>query len=180
MDQLEKKMRIGGRAFRLQVASWSLKLKGSFPTVSDAFIENSVKDTVVHLTTQPLPVGEEDIEVSVHVVPEPLRRFRNRIGDCSGGTDHVEIRGYKVSKETILKEIQRTTREIFGNENFPVDSMFKPFTPSSSANYINSRSKMGSYPIVMEVIKDLDLKGCLKTKKFLMRSRLEWKLVWGC
>ena len=89
---------------------------------------------------------------------EKLDNFRKVLSDeCA-----IELPGFDTSKkytatvETIKQELRRTVREIF-TENFPCDTMFEVFFPSTSANYINSRSKMGSVPCVMQVIEDLGL-----------------------
>ena len=58
---------------------------------------------------------------------------------------------YFVCKTTMEQEIERTVEEVFEGKKFSVDDVErKPVFPSTSANYINSRSKGGAVSAILE------------------------------
>jgi hypothetical protein len=63
----------------------------------------------------------------------------------------------ELSKRTLCDEVRRTVKEIFHGKQMLTRDWMKPFFPSTSANYIASRSNGGAVPFVVKVIQDLGL-----------------------
>jgi len=78
--------------------------------------------TAVHLTTEPGPL------------PEPSVLQQNGFG----GTPAI------LSKETMIRELERTVEELFCDSVYTKDCHYEPFYPSTSSNYNRSRTGLGS------------------------------------
>jgi hypothetical protein len=73
-----------------------------------------------------------------------------------------------VSLDKFKSELRRTTTEVFGGHFYSIEDRIKPFVPSTSANYINSRDKMGA---IGTILKDRDLMSGLRTTAKLVDIR---------
>lgn len=70
-----------------------------------------------------------------------------------------------VSQETVKGQLRRTVNELFKGESYTDDNRVEPFFPSTSANYINTRSLGGAVATIME---DDELIGDLRTSEDLI------------
>jgi len=75
--------------------------------------------------------------------------------------EYVTHRDYKgkltntmLNKELICKELRRTVREVFKGKVYTKIDHYKPFCPSTNANYNNGRAMMGSVGTVIDVIRE--------------------------
>jgi len=60
-----------------------------------------------------------------------------------------------LSEQTVKKQIERTVREIFKGQTYTVSDRIKPFYPSTSANYINSRARGGALGTILDTYPEL-------------------------
>jgi hypothetical protein len=57
---------------------------------------------------------------------------------------------YTLSRQTVEVQLRRTVTELFSGETFTDEDRMKPFFPSTSANYINTRSMGGAVGCILE------------------------------
>jgi hypothetical protein len=75
-----------------------------------------------------------------------------------------------VNKKHMINQIRRTVREIFHGRRFTLDDVIEPFFPSTSSNYINTRSLGGVVGVVMD---HPDLLSGMKTSDSLFSFNIE-------
>jgi len=63
---------------------------------------------------------------------------------------HIPAIDMIVTKEKMISEIRRTCQEIFKGKEFSLFDRIRPFFPSTSANYINTRAMGGAVGAIME------------------------------
>jgi hypothetical protein len=111
--------------------------KKGMPRAGTKEIEEKEEETVRKLTT-PVAVqqagGPEDWLVNWADVDE------NQSMETS----------FVLSRETFQKQLQRTVKEVFGNETLATLDRTTAFFPSTSANYINSRLNAGAVGAILE------------------------------
>jgi hypothetical protein len=77
---------------------------------------------------------------------------------------------YYVTKLDIQRELKRTVHELFDKEEYTINDRVKPFLPSTSANYLRSRSEGGAVGAVLDSFPGL-LEG-LRTEDPLIQFRV--------
>jgi hypothetical protein len=78
----------------------------------------------------------------------------------SGGTRDMEI-----TVDSFKFQLMRTVHDVFGGKTYSDDDRIRPFFPSTSANYINSRGGMGAVGVIL---RDGELLRGLKTASTLV------------
>jgi len=138
---------------------FSLKMvKKALPRPSKAFLDQAEREAFVKLTTPVRgPLGTtfhkhaktdtcgrrcvscaEGVERKVEWTP-PRGKFLLKWADIEEGAPAAVI-----SREVVVAELRRTVREIYGKTRFTLRDRFQPCFPSTSANYIDSRSGGGA------------------------------------
>jgi len=79
---------------------------------------------------------------------------------------------YDLSEETVMRQFRRTVEELFSRAVYSDRDRIEPFFPSTSANYINSRSEGG---VIGAILDDPALLQGLKTDQSLITLREEGK-----
>jgi len=113
-------------------------------------IASSVASTVVKLTTPPV-----ERKLSWAALDSLSADIAARFG-----LNEADVERYGAMPTTVeeLKfELRRTVRELFEGEEYTIEDRVSPYFPSTSANYILSRSKGGAVDYVVNKIKDLGL-----------------------
>jgi len=79
-----------------------------------------------------------------------------------------------LSRETVESQIVRTIKEIFSGKSYSAEDRIKPFFPSTSANYINSRSGGGVVGVLLDSANDImnglkvkDISELLQLKRYV-------------
>jgi hypothetical protein len=103
---------------RLELLNSVLLSKKGMPRPDQAALDKAIKETVATLTTHTEPQRYAEIKVS-------------------GGN-------VKYTFELLKQECKRTVREVFRGEKFSTSTLTRAFMPSMSANYNNTRSKLGT------------------------------------
>jgi len=117
----------------MQFIDTTQQLKKSMPDVPNSLVLKAVEETAEKLTTEPSQVPDQRVEF-IHKVHAPFNWMNIE--------DRIET--FDISVEDIKLELRRTVREIFGDKQFTYKMFIEPFFPSTSANYIWSRTKGGS------------------------------------
>jgi hypothetical protein len=82
-----------------------------------------------------------------------------RTPDPLPALEEIKTRGdnsFFLDRITMESQLRRTVRELFEKSNFTISDLTEPFFPSTSANYINSRSKGGAVgAIYFELMSDM-------------------------
>jgi len=150
---------LGGRAVRWQrrilnsvrsreFLTTILYSKKGFPRPDRAAVAEAEKDMVKKLTTpRPTP---------------PYLRLRDW-ADEPIMNRHQE---FYVTKDVVKRELRRTVRELFEGKEYTIEDRVRPFCPSTSANYINSRRALGAIGTILE---HEDLLENLRTDRPLIR-----------
>jgi hypothetical protein len=111
--------------------------KGGMPRASKAELKEKEDELVIELTKEPnkrmesedlLPSGEVWSDVPV---------FKDE-------TDTV------LSQPSFERQLRRTVRELYENQNYAISDRVAAFFPSTSANYINSRKNAGAIGAILE------------------------------
>lgn len=113
----------------LEVATSVLYLKKGFPRPDESMLAKARLATKKVLTT-PRPVPESQVR-------------------------HTSSAA-RLSLEDMALQVRRTCREVFGKFKIAEKDIHKPFAPSIRANYVDSRSKFGTFGTLMDLglIKD--------------------------
>lgn len=109
------------------------KCKGGMPKPTTMHLNKAIASTFKSLTNNPpLPTMENlrDLLPQNH-------KINWKVKTC-------------LSYETMSEQIKRTVREIFSDKKFDDHERVEPFFPSTSANYNNSRSKLGTVGDLMK------------------------------
>jgi hypothetical protein len=72
--------------------------------------------------------------------------------------------------DTAKAELRRTVSELFGKATYSIQDRLRPFFPSTSANYNNSRSRLGA---VGSILEDEDLLLGLRTSEELVKFKMQ-------
>lgn len=110
----------------------SQQLKKAMPDVPESMVKAAVIDTRKELTGVPRP-SEEGVYI--------LDEFREVTPGCKALYPEVVK---DVCKDKIVNALRRTVSELFGGKFISPKDYFEPFFPSTSANYIWSRGKLGA------------------------------------
>lgn len=146
-------------------AETMLRAKMGMPKASEDLILAAVEKTFVALTSTPKIPMDEVVTVSstsVFWLPDSRLRQGRPKGTKLLKTKKVVVvpREKKITQRSIEKQGRRTVRELFYGTEFTPTDMSKPFFPSTSSNYINSRSKGGAVGFIQDEL--------LKMKKELL------------
>jgi len=114
-----------------QLIDTTQQLKKAMPEVPVSMVEKAERDTRIELTGIP----------RIH---EETRVFFNGQQFVGWNQPLAHLDFIDVDKDTVVEALRRTVREIFDNEVLTRKDIFEPFFPSTSANYIWSRSKCGA------------------------------------
>jgi len=133
---------VEGFARRLTVAVNILQAKKGLPRPDKAMLEKAAKKTFDELTSPaPFRAAVSTLEASWADEPEE---------------DHSDL-PVSVDWSVIEREINRTVDELYPDGEYSVRHRIEPFFPSTSANYIASRSNAGAvgallqeYPVLLE------------------------------
>jgi len=108
--------------------------KGGMPRPSDQFVKQAEDDAFKKLT-EPSAVGAT-----------------RPISLVSWGDDRKVPQGTPVilNRENFVDQLRRTVREVFAGKTFSEEHQQEPFFPSTSANYLNSRSGGGAVGHLIE------------------------------
>jgi len=108
------------------------------------YVVSKVSEAVKELTAPKDPLPDKELV--------PLWGDRAELGDKIIS---------KLDAETMKSQLRRTVREVLGDSKYTLKDRLKAFFPSTSSNYINSRSGAGAVGTIME---DKDLLDGLRTK----------------
>jgi len=114
----------------LEIATSVLYLKKGFPRPDEQQLAKALIATKKVLTTpRPVPVSQ---------VTTPV--------------------GVKLDVAAMGEQVRRTCREVFGEYKITEEDIHRPYAPSIRANYVDSRSKFGTFGTLMDLglIKDRD------------------------
>jgi hypothetical protein len=70
-----------------------------------------------------------------------------------------------LDKASMIEQLERTVDEMFGDLQLPVEELSKPFFPSTSANYMRSRSECGAVGELLEEV----LRDCVREELLTFR-----------
>ena len=165
---------LGGRAHRwLRVArnTWDFETflqflfsvkqtKKGMPRPTKAYLDRGARETVDKLTT-PRPEVKEV-----------------RIAQWGDGVfPTVRINGVLVAKTVVTKldivnQIERTVRELYEGKRLTFMDVYKPYFPSTSANYNRSRNEGGAVESILELIEDAELFLDVSNSSVLVKTEL--------
>lgn len=131
-DQLMSLRRRDSQKF-FYFAVTSQQLKKAAPAVPDDMISKACADTLKELTE---PQKEQSVETVI-------LNSREHIPYSRHGNSKPKVL-FELSKETITAELKRTCSELFKGQTVSYEEVVKPFFPSTSANYIQSRHGCGA------------------------------------
>lgn len=106
------------------------QLKRSFPRPPKSFVDQEVASTFAKLTR-----------------PKPVERMV-RLRDWGDPTVRPG-QFYHITKDIVVMELRRTVDELFNRATYTMQDRIRPFFPSTSANYVNSRSGGGAVGYIM-------------------------------
>lgn len=150
------KLRSSNYELYMQFVNSTLQLKKGMPCVSEEMCAQSVKDTIAALTTlEPRAVPEiliwkkcvERPNVDPPIFQRPIVVDDDWDWDKFTFAERVFMspimdQAFQLNKNIVIEQIRRTVTELFEGQSFG-DEFFKPFFPSTSANYMRSRTKCG-------------------------------------
>lgn len=150
-----------------------LQSKKGAPPVSEDSILSARETTWLQLTSEPEKVPTYAVtrtgvlDWERRVVPPTFVKLEPsifgedcevlRLRDLQKGVDWEtgEPREFKdfsiLDKEWVKGQLRRTVNEIFGRKSLKVDDIYKPFFPSTSANYYYGRNEMGAVSALYDV-----------------------------
>jgi len=135
---------IGGKVGRWQ----RIFFRDANPQRSTSFLSS----ILLSKKGMPLP-NEEDLAAGLEKTVKSLTSERaqapKKILRPWGDLGDVPIEG-TLSIDSVKNELRRTVKEIFGGAEFTDEDRFKPFFPSTSANYINNRAGAGAVGVIAE------------------------------
>jgi len=160
------------------LASFKLAKKG-MPRPDRAVIDKSVESTVEKLTG-PAPNLREPWTWMEEVAEEAVLRLQASGGQCPElPVEHGSL--LRFTRQDVTEELKRTVTEILVGPDVDEDSAtygwydrVNPYFPSTSSNYINTRSGGGAVGFVLE---DPDLLAGLRTPGGCLR--LDWRADGG-
>jgi len=120
----------------------SQQLKKAAPDVPDSMVIKAMDDTVKELTSVPKVTADSVILFAGYK--------RLRVTDTNRILDIIGPRRLEINQANIIRELQRTVDEIFDDEFISYKDLVEPFFPSTSANYIMSRSNLGSLAVLYD------------------------------
>lgn len=120
----------------------SQQLKKAAPDVPESMVDKSIADTVKELT------GVPKISVDKSIVFAPFQTLK--VTDTNRILTIIPERSFEINKASVIRELQRTVDEIFEHEFISYEDLVEPFFPSTSANYIMSRSNLGSLAVLYD------------------------------
>jgi len=133
-------------------AETMLRAKMGMPKASEELIEAAVEKTFTALTSPPKIPMDEVVEVPIRTVfrlkDSRIKKRRNPYKTTKKVI--VLSREKIITRHKIEKQGRRTVRELFEGTSFTPVQMSKPFFPSTSSNYINSRSKGGAVGFIQK------------------------------
>jgi len=136
---------LGGKAFRWQrrylmrsqlkvsFLTSILQSKKGMPRPGPEDLEKAVEKTVAKLTGEPIAA----------------KRGKSLINWGDADLVHPKIEQL-LAPVTIKEQLRRTVKELFSDVKFSVADRIKAFFPSTSANYINSRSNAGAVGFLLQ------------------------------
>lgn len=165
---------LGGRAHR-----WLFLL--SQKTVTRERFRSLLTSVLYSKKGMPRPpkkiLRESEIETFKVLTTAPPKRDASLVkwGDIEDYPIGMDL---TLSRDLIEKQLDRTVIELFKGQSMTLDDWIRPFFPSTSANYINSRGKGGAVGVILS---DPSLLSGLKTDEELVtmniagsvRSKLE-------
>jgi len=108
-----------------------LMLKKGMPRADDQMVKAAENETFIKLTTIPKNNNNRSVEINT-VIP-----LSYDLG--------TKVRPYTVNLETCIAQVRRTVREIFTGHCIGLNDLTRPYAPSSSSNYNNTRGRSGTY-----------------------------------
>jgi len=108
------------------------QLKKGMPSVPESMIDDSIRATVKQLTSPPSTLETPLVFGGPHVA----QWYTPDLEDPYGPVDCSNI--------IIKEQLRRTVRELFGGFKLSLEDLEEPFFPSTSANYMRSRSNGGA------------------------------------
>jgi hypothetical protein len=139
---------LGGRAYKFvqylarndrvmfkSLITTVLNSKKGMPRPDELMLRKGEADTAKSLTTEPIAPPK----VNLLSWADQSECTNNLINEKSDLTDQL-----------LESELRRTVKEIFAGEHYTDSDRYNPFFPSTSANYINSRSKGGAVGFIMQ------------------------------
>jgi hypothetical protein len=180
---------LGGRAYRWlrqleryqrvkfdQLLFSILQSKKGMPRPTDLMLRQAEQDAFVKLTTA--------------TVMSPPEELVPKWSDMADYPDNVET---TLSEYTFKQQLRRTVNEVFEGVVYTPDDRIRPFFPSTSANYINSRDNGGAVSVIkehadllkgleesddlVEVWEDNGIPRCDYEKLNIRFERLYWKML---
>jgi hypothetical protein len=109
-----------------------LQSKGGMERPSKEYVAKKVSESVRDLTT------ERPDEAPISLM---------KWGDIDGLPVGIDT---SVNKFTMVEQLKRTVREIFGESKYTLKDRLKEFFPSTSANYINNRQNAGAVGAIFD------------------------------
>jgi len=138
-----------------------LNSKKGMPMPDEEYIEEKMEGTVDALTSEK---PQEPNGFLVEFSSDP----------------HPQLDVY-LSKDNVKSQLRRTVKELFEGLNFTMEDFNKPFFPSTSSNYLNTREGAGAVGTILEDGELMKLLrspgGSLEVKKRKRRTR--WRVANG-
>jgi len=135
---------LGGKAFR-----WQRRL--FFQESDNLHFLSYLSTILLSKKGMPLP-GKEECEKADKKTVETLTTVKpdapaEDLLDWGSAIDGVE---HHLSKTSVVRQLKRTVKEIFGGLVYTDKDRYQPFFPSTSANYINSRKGAGAIGAILD------------------------------
>jgi len=118
---------------RMEFLASILQSKKGMPRFSDAETQKAAQDTFVLLTTEPKAATRQPLLVGWY--------------EAESFPENIEL---SLSVWSWQEQIERTVKELFFGKMMTWEDRVRPFFPSTSANYINTRSKGGAVGTLLE------------------------------
>jgi len=141
---------LGGRAYK-----YILMMKEKFPKRFESFLTSVLysKKGMPRPGKLLLRKGEKDTFKSLTTLPQ----YKESVVDWAASEGTIES---MLDISTMTAQIKRTVNELFKDKVYTRDDRIRPFFPSTSSNYNNSRSKGGAVgDILMHPELLVDLRG---------------------
>jgi hypothetical protein len=127
--------------FRRSWCTTVLYSKGGMPRPSKEYVKMKEQEAFVKLTTPVTPPFHVGLDTRTwnELEEDGERSFPRNLVRMA-----PSIQLGLVSRPDMMEQISRTAKELFSGTVFGSDDLNRPFFPSTSANYYNSRSKGGA------------------------------------
>jgi hypothetical protein len=119
---------------RSEILQSVLQSKKGMPRPTAEMLKEAVGEFLEHITGKPKSDPKDELLVRWSELEDVYPKSIDLVLD----------------KESVIRQLERTVKEIFGTDSpITMTERLKPFFPSTSANYINSRKKGGAVGVIL-------------------------------